>query len=182
MEESVRRAPKLKAGKRWVPKKWLPIYDQMVALHCVGLSNKAIAERFDYSDQQVCNILGTEQAKVIKDLVHKKMMAELEGATAERLKKVEAIAIRNIETVMNDAALLESKPLAIFDRSVALLKGIGKLEGEKGSTTVNQNVFNIPSEHTAAMIEGLNKANEAAILHTLGGVEVRVLPPSKPDA
>lgn len=172
-----RRAPRLRPGKRWVPKKWLPIYDQMVALHCVGLSNGSIAERFDYSAQQVSNILNTEQAKVIKGLVHKKMVAEMEFGTADRLKKIEAQAIKNVERVIMDEALLESKPLAIFDRSVALLKGIGKLDGDGPKNNTNLTVFNIAAEHAAALTEGINKANEAAILH--GSVEVRTLPPGK---
>lgn len=174
-EELARRAPKLKPGKRWVPKKWLPIYDQMVALHCVGLSNKAIAERFDYSDQQVCNILGTEQAKIIKGLVHKKMMAEIED-TGDRFKKIEAAALRNIERVISDESMLESKPLALFDRSVEILKGIGKLKGSD-NPTVQNNVFNIASEHAKTLADGITKSNEAMMLH--GDVEVKTLPPGK---
>jgi len=174
-EELVRRAPKLKPGKRWVPKKWLPIYDQMVALHCLGLSNKAIAERFDYSDQQVCNILGTEQAKIIKALAHKKVMSELED-TADKLKRIEMAAVANIERVITDASLLESKPLAIYDRSIKVLEGIGKLKGNE-SLASQTNIFNISAEHSKSLIDGMTKANEAAILH--GAVEVRTLPPSK---
>jgi hypothetical protein len=176
-DELVRKAPKLKPSKRWRPKKWIPIYDQMVAMHCVGESNKAIAERFDYTPQQVCNILGSEQAKIIKELVHRKVLSELED-TGDRLKKIELAAIKNIERVISDEGMLESKPLAIFDRSMDILKGIGKLRG--ADTPVNQtNIFNIPAEHSAALASGIEKANEAMMLH--GNVEVRTLPAGKKD-
>lgn len=181
MSEELRRAPRLKPGGKWVPKKWIPLYDQMVALHCVGLSNKAISERFDYSAQQVGNILKTEQAKIIIELVRKKTLGDLEESTAARLKRMEHQAISNIERIISDEALVEARPLALFDRSMALLKGIGKMEGENSIRSVQNNTFNIAIEHSQALIEGMKKANEAAILHK-GNVEVRTLPPGDKDA
>ncbi len=47
------KPPHLKQGKvaKWVPKTWLPMYEEMVALSCAGRSNKTIAEKFGYTEQ-----------------------------------------------------------------------------------------------------------------------------------
>jgi hypothetical protein len=170
-----RRPPKL-AKKRWQPKKWEPLYDQIVALSCTGISNKAIAERFGYTPQQISNILCSDQAKIIKQLVTNFIRNQLEQDTGARLKRIEQRALENIETVITSEDVLAKHPLAMFDRCLVFLKGVGKLEGEK-SAVPTQNIF-IGAEAAKSLIDGMHKANEAHKLHNAvpSAVEVKTLP------
>lgn len=167
-----KRRPRLKPGKRWQPKKWLPIYDAMISLHCAGKSNKEIAETFDYTDQQVSNILCSDQAKAIIAQVALYVRNKVSETAAERMKRLEAAAIANIEHALTSPELKEKSPLAVADRSMAFLKGVGKLES--GEKRQQNNVIVIASEHSKQLVAGMNLADEALKLH--GGVEVRSLP------
>lgn len=164
---------KLNKKARWQPKKWEPIYDSMVALSCTGLSNKAIAERFNYTPQQVCNILTSSQGKLIKTLVSKFIQEELRKSVTERLAQTERRAHDIIATVLNDNELLGKNPLAMYDRAVKFLEGRGQLEDPAKKQNVIERTFVVPSDIAAKLVEGMHKSNEAIMLH--GGAEVRQL-------
>lgn len=178
MEAQERKPPSLK--KRWQPKKWEPIYDAMVALSCTGLSNKAIAERFKYTPQQVSNILNSDQAKVIKGLVTKNIRDTAVEDNAARLTRLEQVALKNIEGVLTNSELLERNPLALYDRSLAFLKGTGKMEGEQPKNVQNTTNVMIGSDLVSKLISGIEKSNEAALMH--GNAEVRKLPNGSTDS
>lgn len=163
---------KIGKSKRWVPKKWDPIYDQMVLLSCMGLSHKAIGDKFGYGQQQVCNILNTDQAKVLKESIINHIR-ETGITLGDRLARIEESALKNIEHALTDEDIRKKAPLAVADRSIAFLKGLGKLEGDKQKEIKNTNVF-IGENLAAKLIAGMDKANEAALLHN--GVEVKALP------
>lgn len=156
-----RKPPKLK--ERWSPKKWKPLYDQVVAMHCMGLNNKQVAERFGITDQHVCNILGCDKAEIVKELIRRKMNEDMAATVADRLSGLETKATKIIDRVLNDEALIENKPLAMFDRAVSLLKGIGKLESD--GVKVQHNTINVDAQQVALLINGIEKSNEAMKLH-----------------
>lgn len=165
---------KLKKKERWQPKKWEPLYDSMVALSCTGLSNKAIADRFNYTPQQVCNILTSTQGKLIKTLVSKFIQEELRKSVTEKLAATERRAHDIVAVVLNDNELLAKNPLAMYDRAVKFLEGRGKLEDPAAKKqNVIERTFVVPSDIAAKLVEGMHKSNEAIMLH--GGAEVRQL-------
>jgi hypothetical protein len=170
-----RKGPKLHKKARWQPKKWDPLYDQMVALSCTGLSNKAIADRFQYTPQQVCNILTSDQAKIVKQLITEHIRKVASEDSAARLTRLEHAALKNVDFVLTNEELMQKSPLAIYDRSMAFLKGIGKMEGDKPQVQQTTNVI-IADDIAEKLLKGIEKANEAAILHSGNGVEVRALP------
>lgn len=168
---------KIGKSKRWVPKKWDPIYDQMVLLSCMGLSHKAIGDKFGYGQQQVCNILNTEQAKVLKESIITHIRNT--GVTlGDRLARLEDAALNNLEHALVNEDLRTKAPLAVADRSLAFLKGVGKLEGDKQKEQKNTNIF-IGGDVAAKLLAGIEKSNEAAIIHN--GVEVKTLPAGAKD-
>lgn len=174
-ETTERRPAKLGKSKRWVPKKWDIIYDQMIIMSCLGKTNKEIGETFGYGPQQVCNILNTDRAKESKRILIEHVRAT--GLTiTERLAKLEEASLKNIEHALTDESLRIKSPLAIADRSLAFLKGMGKLEGDKPKEQkATTNIF-LGNELASKLIAGIEKANEAYVLHNHNGVEVRQLP------
>lgn len=175
-EVTERRPARLGKSKRWVPKKWDIIYDQMIVLSCLGHTQEYIGQQFGYGKQQVCNILNTEEAKRKKLALIETVRAS--GVTiTERLAKMEEAALKNIETALTSEELRTKSPLAVADRSMAFLKGMGKLEGDKPKEVEKvTNVF-LGNELASKLIAGIEKANQAAALHSHNGVEVRALPP-----
>jgi hypothetical protein len=175
MDTNGERRPAKFVTKRWEPKKWLVVYDTMILMHVAGKSNREIATELNYHEVQVGNILRSRQAMIVKELVRRKLNEEITETIPEKLKRLEMAALGNVEAALTNATLQEKSPLALMDRSLAFLKGIGKLEGEKSSQTIN--IVNIANEQATQLIAGMHKADEAMRLH--GGVEVKTLPPGK---
>lgn len=171
MEPEVKeRNAKLK--KRWQPKRWEPMYDQMVALSCTGMSNTLIAARFKYTPQQVCNILTSENGKIIKALVSKHIQESLMFDAKTRMSQIENKATEIVHATLHNNDLYEKSPLAMYDRAIKFLEGRGSLESPEQK--VANRALAIPSDLAAKLISGMVAANEAAKLHN--AVEVRTLP------
>lgn len=161
--------------KRWQPKVWTPIMEQMVVLSCANYSNTAIATVFKCTAQHVSNILNCNEgirlrAKIIDGI---KVTSEL--SITDRLKDLATTAISNIETIIKSQNAMNEQPMAMFDKSIKVLELTKHIESPKqrveGGINVNGNaIISIGHEHAEQLIEGLAKANEAAKLH--GNVEV----------
>jgi hypothetical protein len=164
------RGARLNKKARWQPKKWDPLFDQMVALSCTGMSNVAIAARFDYTPQQICNILTSDQGKLIKSLVSKHIQEELKKSLELRITRTEARAHEIISAVLNDNELLVKNPIALYDRAIKFLEGRGQLE-DKSRVQVSERTVVIPSDLVEKLVSGISKANDAVLLH--GNTEVR---------
>lgn len=159
-------------SKKWQPKKWEPMYDQMVALSCTGMSNTAIAKRFGYTPQQVCNILTSDNGKIIKGLVTKHIQENLILDAKTRFAQNENRAIEIVHEVLHNTDLLEKAPMAMYDRAIKFLEGRGTLESEEKKQAQRNPM--IPAELVNKLIAGIALSNEAAKLHN--AVEVRTLP------
>lgn len=181
MSETIERRPaKLGKSKRWVPKKWDIIYDQMIVLSCLGQSHKVIGDQFGYGQQQVCNILNTDEAKRKKAAIIENVR-QTGVAVKDRLELLTTACFNNIEAALTDETIRAKAPLAVADRSMAFLKGMGKLDGDKPKEAEKvTNVF-LGDSLAAKLVAGIEKANEAALLHNSNGVEVRALPPGGLD-
>jgi hypothetical protein len=163
------------AKKRWQPKKWDPIYDQMVAMSCTGMSGKAIGDRFGYTPQQVSNILCSDRGKLIKQMVSQHIVEEMKKDLAQNQAIAERRAHDIIHSVLGNNDLLASNPLAMYDRAIKFLEGRGQLEDPTKKQQSTAPVIVMGDELANKLISGINKANEAIALHN--GVEVMQLMP-----
>lgn len=167
------RKAKLNKKGKWQPKNWDPLYDQMVALSCTGMSNKAIADKFQYTPQQVCNILTSDRGKLIKQLISQHIQDELKNETTARIAQAEKRSHEIIAGVLGNNELLAKHPLAMYDRAIAFLKGRGQLEDESRKVVERERTFVLPSDLAEKLVAGMAKSNAALMLH--GKTEVHQL-------
>lgn len=159
--------------KSWKPKKWRPEYERIVALSCLGWSNKMIAENLDYTKEHVSTILNLEEAETIRMMVLEKMREKTVASIPERLEKIANKTVERLEAAMNDDDLFEKSPFALIDRGMDVLKGLNHLRGggngSNSGLTVNVGAGGqamvISTGQADALAEALNKANEVKQLH-----------------
>jgi hypothetical protein len=151
----------------WQPQ-WKPEYEAIVAESCLGKANTVLAEKYKFTEQHISNILNTEEARKIKQEAISAIRKNSMNLMATKMANMTDKALDNIEKVICDPATQEKidSPLAIFDKSLAYLKGVGKLAGD-GSTIINdnstknvqQNTFlNMSDEQAAIFTKGVDKA------------------------
>lgn len=154
--------------KKFEPKTWKPKYDLFVYWHCLGWSNKKIAEEFDFTPQQVCNILTSNQGKLRIKLIEENLREARTAGVSSRVEDMAAKLLRRMEDVVDNDSLFEKAPFAVFDRALAVIKGIGYLKGEgmshpySGSSTVNHTQIN-DNRHITNIFsaKALNELREA---------------------
>jgi hypothetical protein len=173
-----------RAHKKWEPKKWLPIYEAIVALSCTGLDNEEVGKRFGYGKQQVSNILNTPQGKKLRELIASRVREMNIVSLEDKMAFIQNNALRNVADVIADdtGVIREKAPLALFDRSLAFLKSSGALKGDNPNsppathssvTNVNQmSVMVISNEAKALLSEGMEKAKRVAEIHGNGSVQL----------
>lgn len=163
-----------KAYKKWVPKEWRPEYEAIVALSCTGLSNKEVGARFGYGPQQVSNICNTPQGKKLKEIISERLRVANVATFEERFAALGEVALKNIEDVLGNEGVKSKAPLAIFDRSMSVLKALGKVRREdnppvapNGVPLVGnaKSVMILTHDADKALAAGLQKAQQAKLLH-----------------
>lgn len=115
---------------RWNPKEWKPEYERIVLASAIGLSGSQLAEKFGYTEPWISQILNSNQAKIILELIVRRTREYSLTTLPERLEKIHIKAFQRIESVINDDDMFERSPLAIFDRSVDLLKRGGVIKND----------------------------------------------------
>lgn len=154
------RPPKI---GRWEPRKWSAVYDQIVILSILNKSNIEIGKLFQYTPQQISNILNCAQAKKLRETIYVKLNKTAVDNTAATLEQISIKAVQRISDVINNDELAAEAPLAIFDKSVAILKGIGKLKDEASAMQVNaRNAIIIASSDANRLIDAMQESNKAA--------------------
>jgi hypothetical protein len=177
--------------KKFEPKSWKPVYDLMVFHSCMGVSNKEIAEKYNYTPQQVCNILVSNQGRVRKKLILANLIENETASVQDRMEKVATKFLQKIELVADNDELFEKAPFAFVDRGLAIIKGLGRLEGDRansngGSSSVHNTQINnnnsktfIVSEKAASELrDAIKFSDEAAAQHETPSeaIEVKLLP------
>lgn len=182
---SIQNRRPAKIGK-WVPKNWTPIHEEIVALKITGMSNKALAERFDKTPEYISMLLNTPQAKIIKRKALNDLSTSYQEFQKDRLQRTQAKAMERISDLLDDDVLAETNPFAVVDRSFKLLEKTGVIarEREKGDINVagDLNVSNTQVNVTQIkeLTEGLDRLQEIAVIH--GPVEpVNVISPTVED-
>lgn len=151
---------------RWQPTKWKPEYETVVSLHARGKTNLEIAELTGYHPVQISNILNCDEGKAVA----RDYSNAIRGQTSDRLERIGDLAFHVIEEVLGDKELLENSPLALIDRSMNVLKGLGKLVPSDIGTgnTVNINTQNnaiLGNDALDTIINGLKKSEQARVLN-----------------
>ena len=156
----------LRKSPKWTPKKWKPIYEEIVLLSAAGKSNKDIGEFLGYSEQQISNILSCPAAMTKKEEIIVNVSAGFLESEGLELQKVARKCIERVSKVLFDDEIFEKAPLAIHDRSITFLKAVGKLQSGYEGTRVQNNIF-IGKEVQRNLIDGLEKANRVQELHQI---------------
>src|SRR5689334_12260583 len=98
--------------ERWQPKRWEAMHEQMVIMSALGRSNVEIARTFGYSAQQVCNILNSDEASIVRarvlDQLRKTAVKQLDGS----LEDLATQSIIRMKEVMYDDDLFAKSPFA----------------------------------------------------------------------
>lgn len=172
-EERVKRVATCRTP-RWNPKKWHPVYEEVVLLDCLGYKGKDIARLKGFTPQHVSCILNTSQAKMIRKLVLARMEKKREETVEERLERITAKAMDRVEEVMANDTYAEKNPGGIFDRALGVLKAAGKVKQESAGPT-NNNLI-VSDDQWKMLTEGIKRSDEARRLNSgeivVGGEEV----------
>jgi hypothetical protein len=167
------RGKSIVAERAWQPTVWEPIYEAIVAESIIGTTNKALAEKYKYTETQISNILNTNKAREIKRdaiaLIKANSEAILNGKMGESVDR----AVHMVHDVLHDEVLRKNHPFSIFSASMQVLKGLGRLQGDGpviNNNTVNVQpgsnaVINLGEEQQEIFLRGLKKANEALEKH-----------------
>lgn len=158
-------------ANRWTPKEWTPLYETITFESCFGLSNVQLAEKYNYSAQQISNILNTPQAKQLKNYLTEKIRAQMLADVEKNQDVLVAAAQENIKAVLTDKELAAKSPFAMMKASMDYMKGVGKMiDSEKKQET--HNTFIMSDKAAEKLMDGLNKAMDVKKLHAAEAVEV----------
>ena len=156
---------------KWIPKEWTPVYEQIVHLDCMGISQTKIAERFNYTPVMISKICCTPQAKIIRRKVLEHLAEKNKEFQEERFDRVKVQAMERISATLEDDALFAADPFAVVDRAFKLLEKTGTI-GDKSKGDINiagdvtvTKVNNLTQTALVEIKDGLAKARESKELH-----------------
>lgn len=158
-----RRPPRM--TKRWEPKKWEPVYEQMVAMSCMGLSNVEIAGRFGYTPVHVSNVVSSEQGKRLKKLILDRLRMTVEATIPERLEDIAEKTVERLRTLVYDDDRFDKSPFAVIDRGIQVLKGLRHLKGDS-EVVRSERTLVLTTEAAKLLQDGFEKSARADELHS----------------
>jgi len=163
-ENQVRRQARINRP-RWEPKKWHPVYEEVVLLSALGYSNIDIAKQKGFTTVHVSNILCTQQAKTLMEMISIRLRHKTGESMEDRLERYAEKAMQRVEEVLNDDEYAMRSPGGIFDRAITVLKVTNKVKSE-GSTTVNNNLV-VPVEAMLELKKGMELSDKARSMNKL---------------
>lgn len=177
-----KRGPR-KTERDWQPKKWLPKYDMIVALYAAGtMSQIAIAKQFRMTPVAIGLIIRSDNGQRYFKALQEKQKERIDKGLNNRLSNLLEQCVDNVERVIHDPVLINENPFAVFDRSVAVLKGMGKMIEDKPKkfddeprvqTNNNTVIFGTPAI-AERILSGLEKVEEIRKLQEIKANEVIV--------
>lgn len=159
------KVPAVSNRKNWVPKKWEPLFDEWVLRSVLGTSNIAIAAHYGYTRQHVSAVLNTPQAKLLRRQLHDNLRKNIELKTTERIEHIQDKALSRMTQVIDDDQLAAAQPFAMFDRSVAILKGTGIFKSDEKAGINAKNAIFLAPELAKGILEGIRMADKAKQLN-----------------
>lgn len=131
--------------KRWTPKKWKPLYTEIVALYAAGQSHEEIATAKGITKQTVSNVVCTPQAKLILRQISDKLIKASENTIESNLSIAAAKAAERIRDYIANDDLYTNAPGPMVDRSMRILAKVGKMKDDVPNVTQGNggNTFNV---------------------------------------
>jgi len=148
---------------------WKPIHTSIVLDSCQGMSNCQLAEKYNYAETTISNILRTKKAKTIRDGIERNILANGVEALPEAIKQTKILAFHRVRQFLQNDTYAEKSPFAFFDKSIKALEVLDRLDNPSpvvsnnpGSVTnVQMNIFESP-EKMEELTAGLNRALEVS--------------------
>lgn len=168
-----------RATEKWQPKSWKPLYDEVVALHCINKSNIEIATLKNIGVQQVSNILTCDKGIEIK--------AQLIGGIRKKLGETLDTRVGNIidKTISRTHDLLQNdeyfakQPVMAIKMGLAVGRATGHLDSDafkpgrdsnNDSNTIVNNTLNVIGESGISLLmQSLRNSDEAKRLNKING-------------
>lgn len=161
--------------KKWQPKNWKPLYEQMVALDVAGKSNVEIGLLFGYTPQQVSNILTCDKAIEVKFAIIKRIRNRVGTAVGDKLAAIQSKTIERTYNLLHDDELNKNSPIAIIKTGLLVGKATGQFKDDPrssefgGSNSGNSTVTNITQNNLnligasgiQTLVDALAKSDEA---------------------
>jgi hypothetical protein len=162
-----------KGLKKWEPVTWKPIYEQFVAMNVAGKSNIEIAGFFNYTPQQVSNILTCDKAIEIKAGIIQRIRNKIGDTLDDRVAGiVDKTISRTTDLLSNEEAFIKN-PLGVIKIGLA----VGAATGHIKSNSPKDNPDNSPNGPTinnlnfignsgiALLVEAIRRSDEARLLN-----------------
>ena len=158
-------------SERWVPKRWRPEYEIIVALWASGMSRKAIIDRFYelsgtlYTEQHITNIVNTPEARKILDNNVDNIRENSTKQIQARISALHDKALTRMEKLMEDDEKYDASPFAVVDRAIKIMD-VGKVKESAAPNGINvQSALIMTPEAAKILMEGTQKADEAKKLY-----------------
>lgn len=163
MRPAILRRPK------WNPKRWHPMYEEVVMMDHMGYKNIEIARLKGITKEHVSNILNTDQAKALRELIVLRLRDKGTSTLEARLERAADKAMSRIEEVINDDEYAEGNKGGIFDRSLKLLQATKKV-AKTDSPDVTNNIL-IPAGALLQLKEAVAASDAVRARHQLSEAE-----------
>lgn len=155
--------------RKWIPKKWKPVYSEIVLLSCAGWKNTELAKKYDYTEVQISNILNTPQAALLRRRVLEDLQGRAIKSIPAKLEQIAQKTVDRLKTLLDDDEKFDESPFSVIDRGLKVLQGTGHLkrdedDSRRGGVNVRNAVI-LTKEHSDDLIDGLKRAKEAELLN-----------------
>lgn len=174
-------APAVSKYKRWFPKQWKPIFDEMILYSISGVPLEQIAKKYKYSYTHASTILNSPQAQIIRRQMLESLRKNVLAKQSERLEDLKDISLQRVSELLHDDNLMEKNPFGVADKAITVLKGTGVLQSEgSNNTTLNaRNAVFLPPELAKGLLEGISMADKAKQLNAQAPLEVEIVTSEK---
>lgn len=166
-EEFVKRN-KGRINRQWVPKRWRPEYERIVAFSVCGKANTWIAEQMGFTTVHVSNILNLPQAVALAEKLHARLRENVEMNVPQVLSEISTKALERVKAFVSNDTLFEKNPFAVVDRSMRILENTVLQKAVNPTSPLNidrSNVLVLSPAQQDSVSEGLKKLQEIKQLH-----------------
>lgn len=155
----------------WVPRKWKPAYEKIVALAALGKTGKFIAEQTGYCENHIYLILRLPQAVELQEQLLGKLRERLLNDVPAILAESASKFAERIRAVAFDDELFKKSPFAVIAAGMKVIEGEGHFNKGKpspsGDIHVHGNALvHLNEKRQQDFLTGLEKANEVRRLHS----------------
>lgn len=146
---------------RYVPKKWLPEFNQVVFDYIAvpGVTYEELGKKYGYTAIHIGNIINSPQAKAIQESVANGIIKLNQDNVTVKLSEIAAKSVERIHSFIHDEHLFSVSPFAFIDKTIAIRKSIGiaEVEKDKGGI-VNNNTLVISGKDAGELLKSFNLA------------------------